>query len=289
MTPTLILASALIGQVYCQPVMVCSPTAMTHIHIEPSIHHHIQNVPGGEQTRFYTWVQIPDECTTKVPVINGYLPSVTVYKSGSRISSLILDYSGNHVWKSNMHGKVIQYGLSNLNRLPSTHSSTESRLPRTFPSEQERRPRTYPDPEPLKEPAPLLNLSKPHNRPKLQKIPAPAPVPKVGDYEDNTPVERQLPQPKVEQSDVTLDVLKELNERLDIIEKRMNAIDDLSNTVQNLTIQVGDLENKVDSIENRHPEADFTPPVPKLDMRKNPSDITMPELEKTKSFPTYER
>ena len=310
MHPSLILASVLMGQVYCQPVAICPPTTIPHTYVEPAVYHHIRNVPGGERSRFYTWIQTPDGYRTKIPVINGYLPDGTVHRSGDRVSSLLLDYSRGHAWKTSMQDKVIQYDPL----------GTQKRLPRTYPPEEDRRPRTYPDPEPSRtpSPAPVPKLDEPDHSPlpEPQKVPLPTPIPKVGTYGGNTPTERSLPQPKTpasEQSDTTLEMLKRINERLDGIEEKVKTIDDLTSTVNALTNRVGHLGNKVYDMEARQAGENLpspsvrgaygdgpapvesaklpvsSPPVPKLDVRRSPSDVDSAEPEKTKSLPTYER
>lgn len=295
-------ATTAFGQ-FCQPVTVTSCPPVTYV--APPTTHHIQNVPGGEKSRFYSWVELPSGYKTQIPVINGILPKINVSDRGGRITDLWLDYSQGNRWKSEMRGKTVKY---DYNR-PEPKSEPRPRsAPRTIPAPREREePRWTPvpkdrdrTPEPVRTPDPV-------EIPVLKRVQVP--VPKVSEKDNTSPL--PIPQPKQTSTDDAASVLQSINERLETIQKRTEKIDDLSNRMENVERKVesiDELRQRLDRLEvernasvplngskpktvksgNDEDNQDVSPPVPKLNegMRR-PSDIDIPEPDNTKTFPRY--
>ena len=62
--------------------------------IEPTLHIYIKNIVGGREIdRFYVNAFLrKQKYKVQIPVINGFLPDVTVYDNGNYIYALVLDY-----------------------------------------------------------------------------------------------------------------------------------------------------------------------------------------------------
>jgi len=99
------------GYYYSSPPVYYSRPAVVY---GDSLHLHLRNVAGGERTRYYVDIYVDeDKYAAKIPVINGILPDVTVYKSNNgRVTDLVLDYGVNRKY-NNSYGSAdgyIHYG-----------------------------------------------------------------------------------------------------------------------------------------------------------------------------------
>lgn len=85
---SLLCLCVLIGQVE-YPIYVSSPPALPIIWVMPE-HQIIQNI--NERDRFYVKIILSNGYRTEIPVINGYLPKITEFRSSDGVT-LCLNYA----------------------------------------------------------------------------------------------------------------------------------------------------------------------------------------------------
>lgn len=95
--------------IYSSPSVVYSSPSPSIVYSSPSVvyeeplHLYLKNVSGGERTRQYANVYVEeDKYRCKIPVINGILPSVTLYRrNNDKVTDIVLDYGSNRKYSSN--------------------------------------------------------------------------------------------------------------------------------------------------------------------------------------------
>lgn len=85
------------GESWTYPTYVTNYPTYTYSRgyvVEPTLHIYIKNIVGGREVdRFYVNAYLrKQKYRVQLPVINGFLPNVTVYDNGNHIYALVLDY-----------------------------------------------------------------------------------------------------------------------------------------------------------------------------------------------------
>lgn len=122
--------------------------------VGPPISHELKYC-GSITSKKYTYAIMTDGKKIEIPIVNGYLPEVRIYKSNGIVIRRVFNYNREIPYK----GGIPSYVLSTKPFVEDCESSTDSvKLPE--PVKSYPKPMKVPFPEPIKEPTKTVEPEK---------------------------------------------------------------------------------------------------------------------------------